>query len=193
MEGSKTFDGCKPIKSPREAKVSRTRPASSEYAPFYAGYVARVPEDDILAVLAAQKQEIAALARSIDGARADYRYAEGKWTVRELLGHVVDGERVFGYRAFCISRGEEAALPGFDENQYVAAAPRDGASLLDLGAEFAAVREANLAFLRRLGDDAWPRVGTASGKPVSVRALAWIMAGHPRHHLSVLRERYGVA
>lgn len=173
--------------------MSRTRPASSEYAPFYAGYVARVPEDDILAVLAAQKLEIAALARSIDAARADYRYAEGKWTVRELLGHVIDGERVFGYRAFCFSRGEQAALPGFDEKQYVGAAPRDAASPADIAAEFAAVREANLAFLRRLDDPAWTRVGTASGAPVSVRALAWIMAGHPRHHLGVLRERYGIA
>jgi hypothetical protein len=173
--------------------VSRTRPDTSEYAPFYAGYVARVPEHDIQAVLAAQKQEIAALARSVPGAKADYRYAEGKWSVRELLGHVVDGERVFGYRAFCFSRGEQAPLPGFDENQYVSAAPLDGAALPDLAAEFAAVRDANLAFLRRLGDQAWARVGTASGKPVSVRALAWIMAGHPRHHLSVLRERYGVA
>jgi hypothetical protein len=173
--------------------VSRTRPASSEYAPFYAGYVARVPEHDILAVLAAQKQEVAALARSIDGAKADYRYAEGKWTVRELLGHVVDGERVFGYRAFCFSRGEQAALPGFDENEYVGAAPADGASPAAIAAEFSAVRDANLAFLRRLDDAAWALVGTASGQPVSVRALAWIMAGHPRHHLGVLRERYGVA
>lgn len=172
--------------------MSRTRPGSSEYAPFYAGYVARVPEDDILAVLEAQTQELAALARSVAGAMADYRYAEGKWTVRELLGHVVDGERVFGYRAFCFSRGEQAPLPGFDENQYVGAAPADGASPADIAAEFAAVRAANLAFLRRLDAAAWARVGTASGKPVSVRALAWIMAGHPRHHLGVLRERYGV-
>jgi hypothetical protein len=169
------------------------RPAPGEFADFYAGYVARVPEDDILSVLAGQKQDLAELAARLPAAKEGFRYAAGKWSVREVVGHLIDGERVFGYRAFCISRGEQAALPGFDENQYVAAAPRDGASLPDLGAEFAAVRKANLAFLRRLGDDAWPRVGTASGKPVSVRALAWIMAGHPRHHLGVLRERYGIA
>ena len=168
------------------------RPAASEYAPFYAGYVALVTEEDILDVLAAQQAEIGALARSLPEAKQSYRYAEGKWTIGEVLSHLIDGERVFGYRAFCISRGEQAGLPSFDEDQYVSAGGADGVPLGALADEFAAVRDANLAFLRRLGDDAWTRTGTASGKPVSVRALAWIMAGHPRHHLAVLRERYGV-
>jgi hypothetical protein len=172
--------------------MTSVRPKANEYAPFYAGYVARVPEDDILSVLARQKHEIADLAASLPAAKEGFRYAEGKWSVREVLGHLIDGERVFGYRAFCISRGEQAALPGFDENQYVAAARADAIPLRELVAELGAVRDANLAFLLRLGDDDWTRVGTASGKPVSVRALAWIMAGHPRHHLAVLRERYDV-
>jgi hypothetical protein len=167
-------------------------PPATEYAEFYAGYVARVSEGDILGVLEEQKQELQALAARLTPEREAYRYAEGKWTVRELLGHVVDGERVFGYRAFCISRGEQLALPGFDEKSYVATAPAAGSGR-ELAAEFAAVREANLMFLRRLGPDAWRRVGNANGSPVSTRALAWIMAGHPRHHLAVLRERYGVA
>ena len=173
--------------------MSMSRPDASEYAPFYAGYVARVSEDDILAVLAAQADEIGALARSLPEAKQSYRYAEGKWTIGEVLSHLTDGERVFGYRAFCFSRGEQAALPGFDENQYVSASRAGDVPLVALAREFAAVRESNLAFLRRLGDEAWTRTGSASGKPVSVRALAWIMAGHPRHHLAVLRERYGVA
>ena len=173
--------------------MSLSRPKAEEYAPFYAGYVARVTEDDILGVLAAQKDEIGALARSLPEARQSYRYAEGKWTIGEVLSHLIDGERVFGYRAFCFSRGELAPLPSFDENQYVSAARAGDVPLVALASEFTAVRESNLAFLRRLGDDAWARTGTASGKPVSVRALAWIMAGHPRHHLAVLRERYGVA
>ena len=173
--------------------MATSRPDASEYAPFYAGYVARVPEDDILSVLAAQKAEIGALARSLPEAKESYRYATGKWSVRELLGHVIDGERVFGYRAFCFSRGERAALPSFDENQYVTAARSDSIPLRELADDFAVVRDANLAFLRRLDAAAWARVGTASGQPVSVRALAWIMAGHPRHHLAVLRERYGIA
>jgi len=169
------------------------RPDASEYAPFYAGYVALVTEQDILDVLAVQRPEIGALARSLPEAKQAYRYAAGKWTIGEVLSHLIDGERVFGYRAFCISRGEQAGLPSFDEDQYVSAGGADGVPLVALADEFAAVRDANLAFLRRLGDDAWTRTGTASGKPVSVRALAWIMAGHPRHHLAVLRERYGVA
>jgi uncharacterized damage-inducible protein DinB len=154
--------------------------------------VARVAEDDILSVLSAQKDVIQELARTLPASKASYRYAEGKWSVRQVLGHIVDGERVFGHRAFCFSRGEKAALPGFDENEYVAAFTADAVPAAELAAEFRAVREANLAFLRRLGDAAWARVGTASGQPVSVRALAWIMAGHPRHHLAVLRERYAV-
>ncbi len=173
--------------------MTSARPEASEYATFYAGYVARVPEDDILSVLARQKHEIADLAGSLPAAKESFRYAEGKWSVREVLGHLIDGERVFGYRAFCFSRGEQAALPGFDENQYVAAARSDTIPLRELVAELGVVRDANLAFLHRLDGDAWTRTGTASGKPVSVRALAWIMAGHPRHHLAMLRERYGIA
>ena len=169
------------------------RPAETEYAPFYAGYVALVPETDILAALDSQVGEIRRLAGSVPAEREGYRYAEGKWSVRQVLGHLVDGERIFGYRAFCISRGEQAALPSFDENQYVAAAGSDSIPLRELVEELALVRQANLVALRRLDAREWTRVGTASGKPVSVRALAWIMAGHPRHHLQILRERYGVS
>lgn len=172
--------------------MTPTKPDASEYAPFYAGYVARVPEADILEVLSAQAAGIAELARSVGATRERHRYAEGKWSVREVLGHVIDAERVFGLRAFCFSRGEQAPLPGFDENQYVGAAACHDVPLAELAAEFCAVRGANLLFLRRLSEAGWGRVGTASGHPVSVRALAWIMAGHPRHHQAVLRERYGI-
>jgi len=168
------------------------RPEAGEYAPFYAGYIARVPEPDILGVLEAQRGEIAGLARGVAEAKQSFRYAPGKWSVREVLSHVVDAERVFGYRAFCIGRGEQAALPGFDENDYVRASGADALPLVRLADEFVAVRDANLAALRRLDAGAWTRRGTASGQPVSVRALAFIMAGHLRHHLAVLRERYGV-
>jgi hypothetical protein len=168
------------------------RPTEAEFAPFYARYVALVPEADILAVLEQQAEEIRRLAASVPPERETYRYAEGKWSIREMLGHIVDGERVFGYRAFCFSRGEPAALPSFDENRYVAAARSDATPLPELADELALVRRSNLVVLRRLGPFEWARVGTASGKPVSVRALAWVMAGHPRHHLQVLRERYGL-
>jgi hypothetical protein len=168
------------------------RPSQDEYAPFYAGYVALVPETDILAVLERQAGELRELAASVPAGRETHRYAAGKWSVREVLGHLVDGERVFGYRAFCISRGERAALPSFDENQYVAEARCDSIPLRDLADELALVRQSNLAVLGRLEPREWERVGTASGKPITVRALAWVMAGHPRHHLGILRERYGI-
>ena len=169
------------------------RPPQSEYAPFYAGYVALVPETDILTVLEAQVDAIRRLLAPVPAGKESYRYAEGKWSLRQVVGHLVDGERVFGYRAFCFSRGEQAALPSFDENQYVGAARADSIPLAELLEELALVRQANLVVLRRLDARDWARVGTASGQPVSVRALAWIMAGHPRHHVNVLRERYGVS
>jgi PhnB protein len=169
------------------------RPQETEYASFYAGYVALVPETGILAVLEEQVDEVLALAAHVPPEREGHRYAEGKWSLRQVMGHLVDAERVFGYRAFCFSRGERAALASFDENAYVAEAPSEGVPLRDLAQEFALVRRSNLAFLRRLRPAEWGRTGTASGHPVTVRALAWIMAGHPRHHLTILRERYGVA
>jgi hypothetical protein len=168
------------------------RPGEGEYAPAYAGYVALVPETDILAVLDRQVGELRELAASVPAERETFRYGEGKWSVREVLGHLVDGERVFGYRAFCISRGERAGLPSFDENDYVAQARSDAIPLRELVDELALVRESSLAFLRRLEPREWERAGTASGKAITVRALAWVMGGHPRHHFRILRERYGL-
>lgn len=168
------------------------RPREDEYAPFYARYVALVPETDILGVLERQAEEIRRLVASVPAERETHRYAEGKWSVRGVLGHLVDGERVFGYRALCISRGETAPLPSFDENRYVAAARSDGIPLRELADELALVRRSNLVVLRRLEPSEWRRVGTASGHPISVQALAWVMAGHPRHHVNILRERYGI-
>ena len=166
------------------------RPTQTEYASFYGGYVALVPETDILGVLEPQVDDIRRLLASVSAEKETYRYAEGKWSIRQVLGHLVDAERVFGYRAFCFSRGEPAALPSFDENRYVAGARSDSVPLRELVEELALVRQANLVVLRRLDAREWAQVGTASGQPVSVRALAWVMAGHPRHHVKILRERY---
>ena len=160
--------------------------------PSFSGYVSLVPEADALVVLESQADTIRRLASAVPAERETFRYAPGKWSVREVVGHVVDAERVFGYRAFCVSRGEEASLPGFDENEYVAESGFDQRTLAELVAEFAVVREANLAVLRRLDSRRLERVGTANGSPVSVRALAFIMAGHVRHHAGVLRARYGI-
>jgi hypothetical protein len=169
------------------------RPDASEFAPFFAGYVARVPEEDVLPVLAAQPGEVESLARGVAADRETFRYGPGKWSIREVLGHVCDAERVFGYRAFCIGRGETASLPGFDENAYAERSGAHDRPLADLAREFAAVRAANLLALDSLAPAAWRNVGTANKSPVSVRGLAYIMAGHARHHLAVLRERYGIA
>jgi len=167
------------------------RPASSEYAPFYAGYVAALPDGDILQILEQQTAELRQLAAGTPTDRETFRYAEGKWSVREVIGHLIDTERIFAYRALRFSRGDEAPLTGFDENVYVAASTFDHRPLSSLVDEIVHVRQANLALFGGLAPDDWTRLGTANGKAVSVRALAFIMAGHVRHHLDILRDRYG--
>jgi hypothetical protein len=170
--------------------IAAQRPSSTEYASFYAGYVSRVPETDVLAALAAQKEELPAALAGVRGEAERFRYAEGKWSIREVVGHLIDSERVFGYRALSIARGEKAPLPGFDEKAYVANAAFDLCPLEDLLGEFVQVREGHLALFRHLSEEAWTRSGVANANPVTVRALAFIMVGHPRHHLAVLHERY---
>ena len=167
-----------------------TRPDPSEFAPFYAGYVALVTEGEILRVLETQAADLKRLTGKFVPEREQHRYAPGKWSVREVVGHITDAERVFGFRAFCFSRGDRNPLPGFDENDYVAQSGFDRRDLADLADDFGHIRQVNLAALRLLDEEAWLRTGTASGKPVSVRALAYIMAGHVRHHLNILSTRY---
>ena len=166
------------------------RPAESEYALYYQSYVAQVSEEEIVPVLRSQLDDLDLLLGKVAPERETFRYAEGKWSIREIAGHLIDGERVFGYRAFCIARGETQNLPGFDQNDYMLTAPYDRIELEDLLAEFRLVRLANIAMLRRLDEESWTRTGTANDNQITVRALAFIMAGHVRHHMGVLRERY---
>jgi hypothetical protein len=166
------------------------RPAENDYASFYASYVARVPEEDVLPAIEQQSSETQRLISSLDESRAKYRYAEGKWSVKEVIGHMTDAERVFGYRALCIARGDKNSLPGFDENAYMQNANFDSWRLGDLGEAYALVRRANIVFFRNLADEDWDRRGVANNSEVTVRALAYILVGHERHHLNVLRERY---
>jgi hypothetical protein len=168
------------------------RPSDTEYASFYAGYVALVPEDDVLEVLESQSAELRRSAAATPAERETYRYEDGKWSVREVFGHVNDAEQIFGYRALCISRGEQAALPGFDQNDYLRNSAYAQRPLPEIARTFDALRTANLATLRALDQAAWARRGIASGAPVTVRALAYVMAGHARHHLGILRSRYGI-
>ena len=169
------------------------RPAPSEFAPAFAGYVARVTEADVMDVLARQTAELRALAARVPAERETFRYEPGKWTIREVFGHIGDVERVMGYRAFSISRGEQASLPGFDENEYVANSPLVRVPLAELVDEFAALRNGNLAVLSRADGKVAAALGTANGSPASVRALAYILAGHFRHHVHVLATRYGLS
>ncbi|HSV32771.1 MAG TPA: DinB family protein [Pyrinomonadaceae bacterium] len=166
------------------------RPLDSEYAPYYRGYIAQVAEEEILPVLRSQIDALDLLLDQVTPERETYRYAEGKWSIREVVGHLIDGERVFGYRALCIARGENKNLPGFDEKEYMLSAPYNRVDLEDLMSEFRLVRLSNIAMLRNLDEEAWSRMGTANDAPVSVRALAFIMGGHIRHHMGVLSERY---
>jgi N-acetylglutamate synthase-like GNAT family acetyltransferase len=167
-----------------------TRPASDEYAPYYARYIEQVPDGPILELLERQVNDTGALLGKLGGRDADFRYAEGKWSVKEVVGHVADTERIFAYRALCFARADATALPGFDENAYVARAKFAGRTLADLVAEFRLVRAATVAFFAGLDAEEVTRRGTANNNPYSVRALAFIIAGHERHHAKILAERY---
>jgi len=167
-------------------------PEPAEYAPFYAGYVNLVPEEP-LAALEAEGRKTQMLLAGLSATEAGHRYAEGKWTVRDVTGHLGDVERVLSYRALRIARGDATPLHGFDENVYADMAGADRRPIGELAAELAAVRGATLALFRGLDAEAWTRRGSANGNPVSVRALAHIIAGHERHHIEILRTRYGIA
>ncbi|HET9385986.1 MAG TPA: DinB family protein [Gemmatimonadales bacterium] len=168
------------------------RPEPDEIPSHYVGYIKRVPEHDPVTVCASQIEETAALLRGLSETDALYRYGRGKWSVKEVVGHLADTERIMAYRALRIARGDTTPLASFDENAYVPVARFDSRSLADLVGELRTVRAATLALLRTFDADAWRRRGTASGKPVSVRALGFMIPGHERHHVEVLRTRYGV-
>ena len=165
------------------------RPDASEHAPYFQSYVTKVPGADAIAELEASLDETCALVAA-HADKADYAYAEGKWTVKQVLGHLIDAERVFAYRALTFARADVGPLPGFEENHWAAANTCAGRRLEDLVAEMRAVRLATLALFRGFDASELSRSGTASGRPFTVRSLAWIAAGHARHHLGILRDRY---
>jgi hypothetical protein len=166
------------------------RPQPTEYAPAFERYVSRVPETDVMGSLARQLVEWPAAFKAIKGEAERHRYAAGKWSVRELVGHVIDSERIMGYRAVCVARGETLSLPGFDENAYAAHSTFDEYPLAELLDEFAQVRQGHLSFFRHLSPEAWLRTGVANESPISVRALAFVIVGHARHHMAVLEQHY---
>jgi uncharacterized damage-inducible protein DinB len=165
------------------------RPAPDEYAPFYAGYVAQVGDDPI-AQLAADGAAWGALLAAIPDARGSWRYGPDKWSIKEVVGHVIDTERIMSYRLLRLAREDATPLPGFDENAYVPHAGSDARPLADLAAELEAVRRATLALVRSIAPTALDFRGTASGQPMTARALLWIVAGHATHHRRIVEERY---
>lgn len=166
------------------------RPAVDEYAPFYETYVGLVPETAIDAVLDVQLGRVVALVEGLTEAEADYRYAEGKWSVRELIGHLIDAEWVFANRAIWFARGNPGPMPGMDQDDFAAAAGYDRVSLTTLVQQFTHIRSAGLMQYRAFSEATLNRRGIASDCEFTVRGLLYILAGHVRHHLRMLEERY---
>ena len=167
-----------------------SRPEKNEYAEYYETYVSLVDETDIVATLQNQLTEMQNLLAEITEEKGAFAYAAGKWTIKELIGHLSDGEKIFAYRALRISRADETPLEGFEQDGYIENSNFNNCRLADLTEEFFLLRRANILFFKSLTDEAWLRRGTASDAEVSVRALGFIMVGHVRHHANILRERY---
>ena len=166
------------------------RPERSEFADYYATYVDKVPEGDVRQILETQAVEVPTLLEAISEAQSEYRYAADKWSIRETVAHLNDCERLFVFRAFWFARGFSGPLPSFDQNVAMTGAGADRRSWRNHIDEFKAVRAATLALFRNLPAEVWDRRGIASDNPVTVRALAYITAGHVAHHVALLNERY---
>ncbi len=164
------------------------KPDASEHAPYYSRYVDLVAAGDILGTLATQIDGTLAEFRKVSEEDSLKRYAAGKWSIREVVGHMIDTERIFAYRALRFARGDHQDLPGFEQDDYVAAAQFERRPWAGLLEEFEAIRRSNVLMFRGLGDEAWARQGVANGNAMSVRAAAYVIAGHELHHLRVLRE-----
>ena len=169
-----------------------TPPSPSEYGSFYEKYITTVRAEDLADVLAAQPEILRAAAETLSEEAALRRYAPGKWSVKEVVGHLVDAERIFSYRALRIGRGDATPLAAFSENDYVAAADFDRMPMGDLVDDFSTARLQTLAILRSFVSDDLTRLGTASNHPISTRALFYIVGGHVRHHLRLLASHYGI-
>jgi uncharacterized damage-inducible protein DinB len=166
------------------------RPGSNEYAPYYDRYVSKVPNQDLLQLLREQIEETCALLANVPESAADAAYAAGKWTVKEVAGHIVDTERIMAYRLLRVARGDATPLPGFEQDDYVRGGGFQSRTLASLIDEFRLARASTLALLEGLDEGTLTRRGVADGKAVSARALAYIIAGHEKHHVGILRQRY---
>jgi len=167
-----------------------TKPETTEYAPYFGKYISLVPDGDLVATLENQIETTVKLLRGLGEEKGGHRYAPGKWSIKEMIGHLIDTERVFAYRALCFARNDRTPLPSFEQDGFVAGADFDSLRLTHLTDEFAAVRRANVHLFRHLKEDAWLRRGTASDNEMSTRAAAYIIAGHELYHLDILKTRY---
>ena len=166
------------------------RPSKNEYAEYYETYVSLVTETDIVAAMQSQLDEAEQLFAEISEEKSLFAYAEDKWTIKEVIGHLIDAEKIFSYRALRISRADKTPIEGFEQNDYVENANFNQIKLADLIEELELARKSTVLFFSNLTDEAWLRIGTSNDLPVSVRALAFMMVGHIRHHFNILRERY---
>jgi len=166
------------------------RPDPSEYAPYYETYIKLVQGEDILKFLSAQIDTTLWYLRSLSDTQGDFRYAPGKWSVKEVVGHMIDTERVFAYRALSFARLDKAPLPGFEQDDWVQGAGSAHQPIAELASELECVRRSNIYFFQHLAPEAWMRRGIASGKEFTVRSIAYIIAGHEQHHLQILQTRY---
>jgi hypothetical protein len=166
------------------------RPATAEYAPYYETYIRLVDEEDVIGAMIAQNRATMSYLRALPPSAGDKRYAPGKWSVKEVIGHLIDAERVFTQRALFFARNAGTPLPSYDQETWNPVASFDKRELADLADEFDLVRRSDILFFQGLPADAWLRKGTGSGKEFSVRSLAYIIVGHERHHLGILRTKY---
>ena len=172
------------------SRARESKPGADEFLDYYSRYISLVANGDVVSSLAAQMKETQALLRGMPASKSTYRYGPDKWSVNEMLGHMIDAERIFGARALRFARNDPTPLPGFEQDDYVRGASFDACALRDLAAELESVRVSTIFFYKHLDEEAWFRRGTANGASVTVRALAYITAGHELHHRRILRERY---
>ena len=170
--------------------ISPARPTDKEYASFYSGYVGLVPDGDLFRNLKEQGVETQKFLKSIGESTSERRYAPDKWSIREVLAHVADSERVFTYRALRFARADATPLPGYDEKAWGQSSNAQSIPLAILMEDLQSLRVATLSLFRSFDDDGWGRSGTANNNPITVRALAYIVCGHERHHVKIIKERY---
>ena len=166
------------------------RPSKGDYSEYYQQYIDQVKGDDIFRILIEQNLESQNILNSFSESKGNYNYAEGKWTVKQIIGHLMDVERIFAYRALCIARGEKQSLPGMDQNLYVANGNFNKRQLFDLNYEYRLLRETNVLLFGSFDKSTLQNRGTASGYEVTVLALMFMTVGHEKHHLKVLTEKY---